>query len=187
MFWSGVAQLFWLGLDGLSVLRQCEREKAVEVRLERKQGRPPGGSRWEKRTLAVLAARLKGRKRLNEGMVLFKPDTVLKWPRERVRRKGTFQQRAGHADLDPTREALIVQMALDNPRLGYKKRVGEILKLGYRVGRSTVRDVLKRHNIRPAPERRLTGSRWRTFLNSHKAEFLATDFFIVETLWLQTV
>ena len=198
MFWSVVAQLFWLGLDVLSVLRQSEREKAVEVLLlrqqlrllERKQGRPPRISRWEKLTLAVLAARLKGRNRLNEVMVLFKPDTVLKWHRELVRRKWTFQQRkqrAGHADLAPELEALIVQMALDNPRLGYKKLVGELRKVGYRVGRSTVRDVLKRHNIRPAPERRRNGSSWRTFLNSHKAELLATDFFTVETVWLQTV
>jgi hypothetical protein len=33
-------------------------------------------------------------------------------------------------------EALIVQVALDNPRLGYKKLVGELRKLGCRVGRS---------------------------------------------------
>ena len=113
MFWSVVAQLFWLGLDVLSVLRQSERDKAVEVLmlrqqlrlLERKQGRPPRVSRWEKLTLAVLAARLKGRNRLNEVMLLFKPDTVLKWHRELVRRKWTFQQRkqrAGHANLAPT-------------------------------------------------------------------------------------
>jgi putative transposase len=198
MIWSVVAQFCWLGLDVLSVLRQSEREKAVEVLLlrqqlrilERKQRRPPRVSRWDKLTLAVLAARLKGRSRLNEVMLLFKPDTVLKWHRDLVRRKWTFQpakRRAGNADLDPELEALIVQMALANPRLGYKKLVGELGKSGYRVGRSTVRDVLKRHNIRPAPERRRTGSSWRTFLSSHKAELLATDFFTVETVWLQTV
>jgi hypothetical protein len=97
MFWSVVAQLFWLGLDVLGVLRQSERETAVEVLLlrqqlrilERKQGRPPRVSRWEKLTLAVLAARLKsgtakGRGRLIEVMLLFKPDTVLKWHQELV-------------------------------------------------------------------------------------------------------
>ncbi len=57
----------------------------------------------------------------------------------------------------------------------------------YRVGRSTARDVLKRHHIEAAPERRRSGSNWRTFLNSHKAQLLATDFFTVETVWLQTV
>src|SRR5512143_959102 len=148
MIWSILAQLCWLGLDILSVLRQSEREQAIEVLLlrqqlrilERKQQRPPRISRWEKLTLAVLAARLKGRGRLNEGMLLFKPETVLKWHRELVRRQWTFRhtkQHAGHAALDAELEALIVQVALDNPRLGYKKLVGELRKLGYRVGRST--------------------------------------------------
>src|SRR5262249_33638804 len=155
-----------------------ERQQAVEVILlrqqlrilERKQRRPPRVSRWEKLTLAVLAARLKGRGRLNEVMLLFKPETVLEWHRELVRREWTFQhtrRHAGHAALDAELEALIVQVALDNPRLGYKKLVGELCKLGYRVGRSTVRDVLKRHGIQPAPERRRGGSNWHTFINSH--------------------
>jgi len=133
---------------------------------------------------------LKGYGRLNEVMLLFKTETVLKWHRELVRRKWTFQntkRRAGHAALDAELEALIVHVALDNPRLGYKKLVGELRNLGYRVGRSTVRDVLKRHHIQPAPERRRSGSNWCTFLNSHKAQLLATDFFTVETVWLQTV
>jgi putative transposase len=157
MIWSILAQLCWLGRDVVTVLRQSEREKTVEVLLlrqqrrilERKQRRAPRVSRWEKLTLAVLSARLKGRDRLSEIMLLFKPETVLRWHRELVRRKWTFQQakrRAGHPALDPEVEALIVQLARDNPRLGYKKLVGELRKLGYRVGRSTVRDVLKRHH-----------------------------------------
>ncbi len=188
MIWSILAQVFWLGLDVLGVLSQSEQERTIEVLVlrqqlrivERKQRRAPRVSRWEKLTLAVLAARLKGRDRLTDVMLLFKPETVLKWHRELVRRKWIFQQakrRAGQAALDPEVEALIVQLARDNPRLGYKKLVGELRKLGYRVGRSTVRDVLKRHHVRPAPERRRTGSTWRTFLNSHKAQLLATDFF----------
>jgi putative transposase len=198
MIWSILAQVFRLGLDIVDVFRQSEREKTIEVLLlrqqlrilERKQRRPPRVSRWEKLTLAVLSARLKGHGRLNEVMLVFKPETVLKWHRELVRRKWTFQntkRRAGQAAVAPEVEALIVQLALDNPRLGYKKLVGELRKLGYRVGRSTVRDVLKRHHIQPAPERRRSGDNWRTFLNSHKAQVLATDFFTVETVWLQTV
>ena len=198
MIWSILAQLFWLGLDVVGVFTQSERQQAVEVILlrqqlrilERKQRRPPRISRWEKLTLAVLAARLKGRGHLDDVLLLFKPETVLKWHRELIRRKWTFQQskaRVGHPALNAEFEALIVQMALDNPRLGYKKLVGELRKLGYRVGRSTVRDVLKRHGIQPAPERRRGGNNWRTFINSHKAQLLATDFFTVETVWLQTV
>ena len=203
MTWSVLAQLFWLVIDVLAVVRLSKQEKDIEVLLlrqqlrilERKQRHPPRITRWEKLTLAVLAAWLKGRtalgrSRLTEVMLLFKPDTVLKWHRELVRRKWTFQQtsrRAGNTALAPEVEALIVQLARDNPRFGYKKLVGELRKLGYRMGRSTVRDVLKRHHIQPAPERRRTSSNWRTLLSSHKAQLLATDFFTVETVWLQTV
>src|SRR5437762_3394530 len=120
------------------------------------------------------------------------PKTVgtRKWHRELVRRKWTYARPAkprGNVPLDTELEALIVQLARENTRFGYKKVVGELLKLGYRVGRSTVRDVLKRHGIQPAPERTRNSSNWRTFLANHKAALLATDFFTVETLWLQTV
>jgi putative transposase len=127
---------------------------------------------------------------LKEVLLLFTPDTVLRWHRDLVLRKWTIKQPqrpAGRAPLDAELEALIVQLARENPRFGYKKLVGELLKLGYRVGRSTVRDVLKRHAIEPAPERSRRSSTWRTFLASHKTALLATDFFTVETLWLKTV
>ena len=123
-------------------------------------------------------------------MRLFQPETVLKWHRELVRRKWTYAQHAKpreNAPLDATLEALIVQLARENPRFGAKKLVGDLRKLGYRVARSTVRDVLKRHHIEPAPERSRRGGNWRTFLTSHKSALLATDFFTVETFWLKTV
>lgn len=203
MLWSVVAQIFTLILDLLALLRQSDREKEVEILLlrqqlrilERKQARPPRLSRWEKLGLAVLTARLKtittgGRERLRQVMVLFQPETVLKWHRDLVRRKWTCTHKSkpvGNALLDPAVEALIVRLARENPRFGYGKLVGELRKLGYRIGRSTVRDVLKRHAMLPAPERGRTSSNWRTFLSSHKSALLATDFFTVETLWLKTV
>jgi transposase InsO family protein len=203
MLWFAVAQVFTLMLDVFALRRQSQHEKDLEILLlrqqlrivERKQTRPPRLSRWEKLSLAVLTARLKmvtagGRERLRQVMRLSQPETVLKWHRELVRRKWTYAQTTkprGNAPLDTNLEALIVQLARENPRFGYKKLVGELRKLGYRVGRSTVRDVLKRHGIQPAPERARRNSNWRTFLTSHKAALLATDFFTVETLWLQTV
>jgi hypothetical protein len=62
-------------------------------------------------------------------------------------------------------EALIVRLAKENPSLGYEKLQGELEKLGYDVGISTVRDVLKRHDILPAPERDYRRSPPRKKLN----------------------
>ncbi len=93
----------------------------------------------------------------------------------------------GRPPTSPELIALILRLANENPAWGYGKLEGELGKLGYDIGRSTIRDVLKRKRIPPAPERSKHGSRWRTFLAHHKDEVLACDFFTVETAWLQTL
>jgi putative transposase len=82
-------------------------------------------------------------------------------------------------------EALIVRLAKENPRWGYDKIQGELLKLGYKLGSTSVRNILKRHRIAPVPHRS-TGS-WRSFLRHYKDQILACDFFTVETIWFKTI
>jgi hypothetical protein len=82
---------------------------------------------------------------------------------------------------------LIVRLAKENPRWGSSKIEGELLKLGYHVGRSTIRAVLKRQHIPGAPIRARQSSTWRSFLRQHQYQLLACDFFTVETLRLQTL
>ncbi len=60
-------------------------------------------------------------------------------------------------------------------------------KLGFEVSATTIRTVLWRHGIPPAPERSRRGSSWRLFLAHYREQFLACDFFTVETLTLQTL
>lgn len=80
-----------------------------------------------------------------------------------------------------------MRLASENPRRGYSRVHGELGKLGYSIGRSTVRDVLKRHQVPPAPHRGRFGSTWREFLRHYRHQMLACDFFTVETLFLRTV
>ncbi len=44
----------------------------------------------------------------------------------------------------------------------------------------TVRNILRRHHIDPAPQRRKAGMRWGQFLKRHWEVLAATDFFTVE-------
>lgn len=96
-------------------------------------------------------------------MLLVRPETVLKWHRELVRRKWTYRRppARGRAPVGTALAALIRRLATENPRWGDGRLQGEIIKLGHSVGRSTVRDVLKRRHIPPAPLRGLRPSTWR--------------------------
>src|SRR5688572_7463763 len=109
--------------------------------------------------------------------------------REAVRRKWRYRRKAevGRPGTDAGVEMFIVRLAQENPRWGYSKLTDELLKLGIKTGETTLRDILARHGIPPAPERSRKGSSWRTFLNHYQHQLLACDFFTVETLTLQTL
>jgi hypothetical protein len=100
-------------------------------------------------------------------MLIFRPDTVLRWHRHLVRRKWTFRRKGnpGRPKIPPELEALIVRLAKENQRWGYEKIQGELLKIGYRLSVSSVRNTLKRHGVTPVSQRS-TGS-WRTFLGHY--------------------
>ena len=76
-------------------------------------------------------------------------------------------------------------MAQENPRWGYQRLRGELLKLGHSVSATTIRALLRRHGVPPAPRR--AGVSWRAFLRAHPAGVLACDFFTVETIRRQTL
>jgi transposase InsO family protein len=80
-------------------------------------------------------------------------------------------------------EALVVRLASENPRWGYRRIQGELIKLGIRLAASTIARILKDHGFRPAPRR--SSPTWRAFLRAQAAHVIATDFFSVDTLLLQ--
>ena len=116
-----------------------------------------------------------------------KPETLLRWHRELVRKKWT-QRRSGHPGrppIDPEVRDLVVRLGRENPRWGYQRIRGELMKLEIRISATTVRTILLRHGLDPAPRR--AGPTWTEFLRSQASGILATDFFTVETIRLKTI
>jgi putative transposase len=112
------------------------------------------------------------------------PATLLGWHRRMVARRWTYpHRRPGRPRVDDEVEALVVRLANENPRWGYRRIQGELIKLGVRLAASTVARIMKNRGLRPAPRR--SAPTWRAFLRVQAAHIVATDFFSVDTLRLE--
>src|SRR2546422_880739 len=136
----------------------------------------------ERRRLAALAHPL-GRKRLKEVALLATPDTLLRWYKRLIAQKfdgSTQRQQLGRPRVAEEVEQLVIRMAAENPSWGYRRIQGALANLGHVIDKITVRNILRRHHIEPAPQRRKTGMSWSQFLRMHWDVLAATDFFTVE-------
>lgn len=162
----------------LSVFR-THRDLAFENLLLRQQlailmgqGSRPQLSKAD-RSFWVLFSRLWPRWR--NALHIVKPETVIRWHREGFRRHWIRKcRKKGRPGLDPKIKVLIKRMSRANPLWGAPRIHGELLKLGIGVSQTTVAKYLIR-------ERKPPSQTWRTFLENHAKDIIATDFFTVPT------
>jgi putative transposase len=151
-----------------------------ELALLRRQVRRPALRSADR---CVLAAARRLLPRVRWASFLVTPATLLDGHRRLVANRWTYPRRAVRPPIGREVRALIVRLARENPRGGYQRLVGDLKGLGMVVSATTVKKVLREHQLGPAGKRR--GPSWREFVRAQANSIMAVDFFSVETVWLQ--
>jgi putative transposase len=103
--------------------------------------------------------------------------------RDLVRRRWSYPHRRGRPALAEEVRKLVLRLARENPAWGYRRIHGELRRLGYEIGSSTVWTILHRAGVDPAPTRSAVS--WRQLLRAQAKGVLAVDFFTVDTVFLK--
>ena len=190
MIWSFVYLALSRLLQLVVLLCRSERSKELEILVLRHElailRRQPRRTRFRPVDRAILAALAGALPRSAWMSLSVSPATLLRWHRQLVGRRWTYPHRVpGRPSLDRQVQALVLRMARENPSWGYRRIVGELQSLGISVSATSVRAILVRHGLPPAPQRDQLS--WRNFLRQHAATTLACDFFTVETAWLKRI
>jgi len=136
----------------------------------------------ERRRLAARAHPL-GRQRLKDVATIAPPETLLRWYQRLIAQKfdgSTPRRPLGRPRVSEAIEQLVVRRAKEHPSWGYRRIHGALANLGHPIDKLTVRNILRRHHMEPAPQRRKAGISWSQFLKMPWEVMAATDFCTVE-------
>jgi putative transposase len=105
------------------------------------------------------------------------PRTYCRWVTEL--REGQRPKRVGRPKIARNLRELVIRLAKENSGWGYRRIVGELRKLRVRLGRSSVRRILKEEGLTPSPVRRGRADEtvWQKFIRLHVNTLVACDFF----------
>ena len=143
----------------LALLVRGDAAKDLEILVLRHQlaglRRQVPRPRFEPADRALLAALSRVLARARWSCFLVRPQTLLRWHRRLVAGVWTYSHRGrGRPPLDEYLQQLIVRLAAENPRWGYQRIKGELLRLGIQVSATAIRETLRRHGLDPAPRQR---------------------------------
>jgi hypothetical protein len=159
--------MFLRVLGWLALLARSDAAKDVEilmlrheVAVLRRNARPT--LTWPDR--AVLSALSRLLPAPLRQLRLVSPRTLLRPHHQLVARRWTYpRRRQGRPPIPAPIRVLVLRMARENPRWGYRRIHGELIGLGHPVAASTVWTILKSAGLDPAPRR--SGPTWRQFLS----------------------
>ena len=116
-----------------------------------------------------------------QALAVVQPETFTSWHRKGFRLFWRWKSKPGRPQIPAELQALIRQMAQENPSWGQERIANELLlKLGLRVSPRTVRTYMPSHCV-GGPGTRCQSQRWATFLRNQATGIVACDFCVVVT------
>ena len=166
-------------LELIVLVGRRDRAKEIEIlvlrhelSILRRQVRSPRFAPHDRLLLAGLSRMLPRR---SWSVFLVRPETLLRWHGRLVARRWTYpHRRPGRPGIGRDVRELVLRLARENPSWGYMRIVGELRKLGIVVSATSVRTILARAGLPPAPQR--DRQSWSTFLPGSRRVDLACDF-----------
>jgi putative transposase len=117
-----------------------------------------------------------------QALCIVQPATLTRWHRQGFRVFWRWKSRPGRPPIPIALQALIRQMAHENPTWGQERIANELLlKLGLQVSPRTVRKYMPKHFDR-GPNHDIPSQRWVMFVRNHAQAIVACDFCTVITV-----
>lgn len=186
-------QKIWLTLVGcIAYCIDKELYKAIDylreqvrvlVEYQEKQNKRIMLTNSQRMRIAAKAKRL-SRKMLDQCTILFTADTVLGWYHKLIAEKynGSGNRgKVGRPQIADEIVNLVIRFKEENPRWGYQKITDQIEYLGYKVSKTSVKNILIENGFDPEPDLTVI-STWHEFIKSHLDVLAACDFFTIELL-----
>jgi putative transposase len=134
--------------------------------------------------VAAKAKKL-SRKMLEQCTELFTPDTVIRWYHKKLiaeKYNGSGNRgKVGRPQIMDEIVNFVIRFKEENPRWGYQKITDQIEYLGYKISKTSVKNILIENGYDPEPDLTVR-STWHEFLKSHWDVMTACDFFTIELL-----
>jgi putative transposase len=114
---------------------------------------------------------------VTEMMHVVQPETYRRWVRQS--RRGIVFKPSGRPRIPMATANLVLRMAQENLRWGYRRIVGELKKLGIGIETTTVKQILRGSGIHPVPDKafKKPAVPWTTFVHAHMDSMVACDLF----------
>jgi putative transposase len=174
----------------LADLKRSKRELTAEnmflrqqlIVLERQVARPKMTQK-DRQLLVLLASRIRG---WREALIVVKPDTLIGWRLGfKVFRRRKSRTKQDRPPITTEIIALIEEIAIHDRTWRAKRIRGELLKLGIKVSKETIKKYMRRTRKGLPPLKR--SQTWATFLANHASEIWACDFVQTYDLFFRTV